>query len=140
MEPILEFVAEILLWGSVALLTWGAMLTFQHLFSPARKRVARRDPAAQDDPARRARHAGLASAVIAAALVLPAPGAGAQDDGELGFMLVHGERVYGAAARQDAREGLMWVQCAADQGSPVARFSPPRLNSMSIANGSANDD
>ena len=140
MEPILELVAEILLWGSVALLTWGAMLTFQQLFSPGRKHVdvARRHPAAPD--VRRARHAGLASAVIAAALVLPAPAARAQDDGELGFMLLHGERVRGAAARQDTREGLMWVQCAADQGSPVARFSRPRLNSMSIANASANDD
>ena len=136
MEPILELVAEILLWGSVALLTWGAMLTFQQLFSPGRKHVARRHPAAQD--VRRARHAGLASAVITAALVLPAPAARAQDDGELGFMLLHGERVRGAAARQDTREGLMWVQCAADQGSPVARFSRPRLNSMS--NASANDD
>jgi len=140
MEPILELVGEILLWGSIALLTWGALLTFQQLFSQGHKRVARRQSAAQDDPARRARYAGLASAVIAAALVLPAPGASAQDDGEPGFMLLHGERVYGAAARQDAREGLMWVQCAADQGSPVARFSRPRLNSMSNANASANDD
>jgi len=138
MEPILELVGEIPLWGSIALLAWGAMLTFQQLFSPGRKRLARRHPAAQD--ARRARHAGFASAVIAAALVLPAPGASAQDASEPGFMLLHGERVYGAAARQDAREGLMWVQCAADQDSPVARFSRPRLNSMSIANASANDD
>ncbi|MGH8682227.1 MAG: hypothetical protein ACREVS_00585 [Burkholderiales bacterium] len=38
MEPILDFVAEIALWGSVALVLWGAMLTLQQLSAPERKR------------------------------------------------------------------------------------------------------
>jgi len=130
MEAIVNLISGLGLVGSLALLGWGLSLCLRHGLG---------EYAYGRERGRGARHAGFASAVIAAALVVPAPGASAQDDGEPGFMLLHGERVYGAAARQDAREGLMWVQCAADQDSPVARFSRPRLNSMSIANASAND-
>jgi hypothetical protein len=59
MEPILDFVAEIALWGSVALVVWGAVLTLQQLFAPNRKRERPVEPAQRDDAAVPGRHARL---------------------------------------------------------------------------------
>ncbi len=38
MEPVLDFVAEIALWGSVALMVWGGILTVRQRSAPERKR------------------------------------------------------------------------------------------------------
>jgi hypothetical protein len=51
MGPILDFVAEIALWGSVALVLWGAMLTLQQLFGSERKRERPLEPAGRGEPA-----------------------------------------------------------------------------------------
>jgi hypothetical protein len=51
MEPILDFVAEIALWGAVALLLWGAMLTLQQLFGWEFKRERPVKPAGRGEPA-----------------------------------------------------------------------------------------
>jgi hypothetical protein len=68
MEPILDFVAELAVWGAFALLVWGAMLTLQQVFGSERKREAPRRAA---EPAGRERHSGeLALAVVAAVLAL----------------------------------------------------------------------
>jgi TPR repeat protein len=79
MEP-LAFVAEIALWGSIALVIWGAALTLQHVFASDRKprkaRETREQRSGQGRPER------LALWVIAATLMLPTPGANAQDEYE----------------------------------------------------------
>ncbi len=59
MEPILNFVAEIALCGSVALLLWGAVLTLQQLFAPNAKRGRPVEPARRDAAAVPGRHARL---------------------------------------------------------------------------------
>ena len=79
MEPILDFVAEIALWGSVALILWGAMLTLQQVFASERKRGAARQSAERGEPAGRERHAELALGVIGAALALAAYDVTARD-------------------------------------------------------------
>ena len=61
MEPILDFVAEIALWGSVALILWGAMLTLQQLSASERKRERPREPAGRGDPAAPGGRASLAN-------------------------------------------------------------------------------
>jgi hypothetical protein len=61
MEPILNFVAEIALWGSVALVLWGAVLTLRQLFAPVRDRQRSREPAGRPDSAAPGRHARLAN-------------------------------------------------------------------------------
>ena len=79
MEPILDFVAEIALWGSVALILWGAMLTLQQVFASERKRGAARQSAERGEPTGRERHAELALGVIGAALALAAYDVTARD-------------------------------------------------------------
>ena len=49
----------------------------------------------------------------------------------LGLMLVHGERLYGAALRSDPDEGLEWLERAAARGSDVARFVLARASGAS---------
>jgi hypothetical protein len=61
MEPILDFVAEIALWGSVALVLWGAMLTLQQLFAPERTRARPLEPAGRGDAAAPGGRASLAN-------------------------------------------------------------------------------
>jgi len=79
MEPILDFVAEIALWGSVALILWGAMLTLQQVFASERKRGVARQRAERGEPTGRERHAELALGVIGAALALAAYDVTARD-------------------------------------------------------------
>ena len=61
MEPILDFVAEIALWGSVALILWGGMLTLQQLSASERKRERPLQPAGRGDPAAPGGRASLAN-------------------------------------------------------------------------------
>jgi len=61
MEPILNSVAEIALWGSIALVLWGGMLTLRQLVAPERDRRRSRKPAGRADSAAPGRHAGLAN-------------------------------------------------------------------------------
>jgi hypothetical protein len=61
MEPILDFVAEIALWGSVALVLWGATLTLQQLFAPNRKRERPMKAAGRGDSAAPGGRASLAN-------------------------------------------------------------------------------
>ncbi len=61
MEPILDFVAEIALWSSVALVLWGAILTLQQLFAPNRKRERPLEPAGRGDSAAPGGRASLAN-------------------------------------------------------------------------------
>jgi hypothetical protein len=58
--PILDFVAEMALWGAVALLVWGAMLTLQQLADSERKRERPQEPAGRDEAAAPAGPATLA--------------------------------------------------------------------------------
>lgn len=61
MGPILDFVAEIALWGSVAVVLWGAILTLQQLFAPERKRERPLEPATRGDAAAPGGRARLAN-------------------------------------------------------------------------------
>jgi hypothetical protein len=61
MEPILNFVAEIALWGSIALFFWGGMFTLQRLFHPERKRPRSPHAAGRGEPAAPGRGASLAN-------------------------------------------------------------------------------
>jgi hypothetical protein len=61
MQPILDFVAEIARWGSVALILWGAMLTLQQLFATERKRERPPEPAGRGEPAAPGGRASLAN-------------------------------------------------------------------------------
>jgi hypothetical protein len=61
MEPILNFVAEIALWGSVALILWGAVLTLQQLSASERKRGRPWEPAGRGDSAAPGGRASLAN-------------------------------------------------------------------------------
>jgi hypothetical protein len=61
MESILNFVAEIALWGSVLLVLWGGMLTLRQLVAPERDRGRSREPAGRADSAAPGRHARLAN-------------------------------------------------------------------------------
>jgi hypothetical protein len=61
MELILNFVAEIALWGSIALFLWGGMLTLQQLFHPERKRPRLPQPAGRREAAAPGGGAGLAN-------------------------------------------------------------------------------
>ncbi len=61
MEPILDFVAEIALWGSVALVLWGAMLTLQQLSPANTKRERPVEPAGRGDSAGPGGRASLAN-------------------------------------------------------------------------------
>ena len=61
MEPILNSVAEIALWGSIALVLWGGMLTLRQLVAPERDPRRSREPAGRADSAAPGRHAGLAN-------------------------------------------------------------------------------
>ena len=79
MEPILDFVAEIALWGSVALIVWGGMLTLQQVFASGRKRGAARHGSERGEPGGHERHAELALGVIGAALALAAYDVTARD-------------------------------------------------------------
>jgi hypothetical protein len=47
MEPILDFVAEIARWASVALILWGGMLTLQQLFASEYPRARSLDATAR---------------------------------------------------------------------------------------------
>lgn len=61
MAPILDFVAEIALWGSVALLLWGAMLTLQQSFDSEPERKRPQEPAGRGEPTTPEGHASLAN-------------------------------------------------------------------------------
>jgi len=81
MDPVMNFVAETAIWGSIGLLLWGAALTLQHVFASDHKRQPARDDAEQR-PVRAGPERLALWLVAAAALVLPAPGANAQDEYE----------------------------------------------------------
>ncbi len=61
MEPILDFVAEIALWGSFALILWGGMLTLQQIFGWEFERERPRAAADRGELAEPGRRASLAN-------------------------------------------------------------------------------
>ena len=158
METILNHIADLFFWGSVAAISWGAALAIGHSLAS----IDVRGPASAPRPEKKHKRGFLGGALaLAFAVCLAAPGsAAAQDDydraleaidgwnyaaaleplraaaargdaraqEQLGMLLLYAGTLEGAGVRGDAREGIDWLRRAAAQGSEVAGFIVGRID------------
>ncbi|MCU0896640.1 MAG: hypothetical protein MUC55_03975 [Burkholderiales bacterium] len=132
----------LVVWGGVLVLGYwlGSLLGRRGLSLPRRFAVGALavvigvallapNPARADDAYDRAMDAAEAwdYAEAASWLHVAAERGDVRAQERLGLMLVHGERLYGAALRSDAAEGLEWLERAAGRGSDVPRFVLTRV-------------